>query len=59
MNNYEFEDARNPMTAAAADGNEDNGENDSEDGDDRRTSSARSNFIVRVLFLTLMLRRIF
>ncbi len=55
MNDYEFEEARNPTTAAAAvDGNEDNDENDSDDDDDRRTSSAWSNFIVRILFLTLM-----
>jgi hypothetical protein len=54
MNNYEFKDARDPATAAA-DGNKDNGENDSNNGDDRRTSSARSNFIVRILFLTLLL----
>ncbi len=49
MNDYEFEDAHDPTTAAVADGNEDNGEND------RRTSSARSNFIVRILFLNLLL----
>jgi hypothetical protein len=39
----------------AADGNEDDGKNDSNDDDDRRTSSSRSNFIVRILFLTLLL----
>jgi hypothetical protein len=54
MNDYEFEDARDPTpAAAAADGKEDDGKNDSDDDDDRRTSSARSNFIVRILFLTL------
>jgi hypothetical protein len=53
MNNYEFKDVQDPMTpAAAADGNEDDGKNDSNDDNDRRTSSARSNFIVRILFLT-------
>jgi hypothetical protein len=56
MNNYEFEDARDPtMAVAAADGNEDNGKNGSNNDDNRWTSSAWSNFIVRVLFLTLLL----
>ena len=57
MNNYKFKDAHNPTTAAAgADGNKDNGKNDSNDNNkDRRTSSAWSNFIVRILFLTLLL----
>jgi hypothetical protein len=57
MNDYEFEDTRDPTTAAAAaaDGNEDDGENDSYDDDDRQTSSAWSNFIVRILCLTLLL----
>jgi hypothetical protein len=41
MNDYKFEDARNPMMAAAvADGNEDDGKNDSNDNDDRWTFSA-------------------
>ncbi len=51
MNDYKFEDARNPTTAAvaAADGNNDNGKNDSndddyDDNDDRRTSSTWINF---------------
>jgi hypothetical protein len=60
MNDYKFEDARNLMVAVAAavvpaDGNEDYGKNDSNDDDNRWTSSARSNFIVRILFLTLLL----
>jgi hypothetical protein len=56
MNNYKFKDARIPMTAvAAADGNEGNGKNDSNNDNNRRTSSAWSNFIVRILFLTLLL----
>ncbi len=38
-NDYKFEDALDPTTAAA-DGNEDYGESDSDDDDDRRTSSA-------------------
>jgi hypothetical protein len=54
MNNYEFKDARYPTAAAAVDGNEDDGKNDSDDDDDRWTSSAWSNFIVRILFLTLL-----
>ncbi len=54
MNDYEFEDACNPRMAAAVDGNEDNGEHDSYADNDRQTSSARSNFIVRILFLTLL-----
>jgi hypothetical protein len=57
MNNYEFEDMCN-LTAtavAAADGNKDDGENECDDNDDRWTSSARINFIVRILFLTLLL----
>ncbi len=54
MNDYEFEDAHNPAMAGA-DGNKDNGKNDSDDDDDRRTSSARSNFIVRIRFLALLL----
>jgi hypothetical protein len=55
MNNYKFEDACNPTTVAAVDGNEDDGKHDSYDIDDRQTSSTRSNFIVRILFLTLLL----
>ncbi len=55
MNNYKFKDACNPTTAAAADGNKDDGKNDSDDDNDRQTSSARSNFIVRILFLNLLL----
>jgi hypothetical protein len=56
MNEYEFKDALDPTTVtAAADGKEDDGKNDSNDDDDRRTSSAWSNFIVRILFLTLLL----
>jgi hypothetical protein len=56
MNDYEFEDARDlTMAAAVADGNEDEGKNDSDNNDDRRTSSTWSNFIVRTLFLTLLL----
>ncbi len=57
MNDYEFEDARDLMTAAVAavDGNKGDGKNNSNDDDDRRASSARSNFIVRILFLTLLL----
>jgi hypothetical protein len=51
MNDYKFKDMCNPTMAVAADGNEDDGNND----DDRRTSSAQSNFIVRILFLTLLL----
>ncbi len=53
MNNYKFEDARNPTMAAAVDGNENCGKNDSDDDNNRQTSSAWSNFIVRILFLTL------
>jgi hypothetical protein len=41
------------MVAAAADGKEDDGKNDSNNGDDRQTTFAWSNFIVRILFLTL------
>ncbi len=56
MNNYKFEDTRDPTAAAAAvDGNKDDNKNDSDDDDDRWTSSTRSNFIVRILFLTLLL----
>jgi hypothetical protein len=58
MNDYEFEDARDLTTAAAAaaaDGNEDDGKNDSNNDDNRWTSSTWSNFIVRNLFLTLLL----
>jgi hypothetical protein len=45
MNNYEFKDGRNPMTAAAAvTGNKDNGKNDSNNNNDRQTSSAQSKF---------------
>jgi hypothetical protein len=56
MNDYKFEDACNPTTAAAvADGNEDDGKNDSNHDNDRQTSSAWSNFIVRILPLTLLL----
>jgi hypothetical protein len=57
INNYKFKDAHDPTTAeAVADGNKDNGKNDSNDNNkDRRTSSAWSNFIVRILFLTLLL----
>jgi hypothetical protein len=41
MNNYQFEDACNPTTAAAAvDSNEDDGKNKSNDNDDRWTFSA-------------------
>jgi hypothetical protein len=53
MNDYEFEDARNQ--AMAGDGNKDDSKNNSNDNDDRRISSAWSNFIVRILFLTLLL----
>jgi hypothetical protein len=54
---YKFKDAHNPTTAAAAavDGNKDDGKNDSKDDNNRQTSSARSNLIVRILFLTLLL----
>ncbi len=56
MSNYEFEDVCDLATAATAvDGNEDVSKNDSNNDDDRRTSLARSNFIVRILFLTLLL----
>jgi hypothetical protein len=56
MNNYKFDDAHNPTTVAAAvDGNKDGGKNDSDKDKDRQTSSAQSNFIVRILFLTLLL----
>jgi hypothetical protein len=55
MNDYKFEDAHNPMTVAAADGNKDDGKNNSNDDNDRQISYARSNFIVRILFLTLLL----
>ncbi len=56
MNNYEFKEVRNPTAVAAAlDGNEDDGKNDSDNNDNRRTYSAWSNFIVRILFLTLLL----
>jgi hypothetical protein len=56
MNNYEFKDTRDPTAAvAAADGNKDSGENECDDDDDRWTSSARSNVIVRILFLSLLL----
>jgi hypothetical protein len=41
MNDYKFEDARDPaMAAVAADGNEDDDKNDSDNNDNRRTSSA-------------------
>ncbi len=56
MNNYEFKDMHNPTAAgAAADGNEDDGKNDSNNNNDRWTSSAWNNFIVKILFLTLLL----
>ncbi len=54
MNDYKFEDARNPATGAE-DGNKDDGENNSNNNNNRWTSSAQSNFIVRILFLTLLL----
>ena len=40
---------------AGGDGNEDDSENDGNDDNDRRTFSAWSNFIVRILFHTLLL----
>jgi hypothetical protein len=57
MNDYKFKDTRNQMMAAVAatDGNEDDGKNDSNNDNDRQTSSDWSNFIVRILFLTLLL----
>jgi hypothetical protein len=55
MHDYQFEDVCNPTTAVAADGNKDDGKNDSYDNDDKQTSSAWSNFIIRILFLTLLL----
>jgi hypothetical protein len=56
MNDYKFKDACKATTAeATADGNEDNGKNDSDEDDDRQTSSAWSDFIVRILFLSLLL----
>jgi hypothetical protein len=54
-NDYEFEDTHNLTMAAAVDGNEDDGKNNSDDDDDMQTSSAWSNFIVRILILTLLL----
>jgi hypothetical protein len=54
VSDSEFEDARN-LAMAAADGNKDDGKNNRNDDDDRRTSSTWSNFIVRILFLTLLL----
>jgi hypothetical protein len=58
INDYECKDPCNPMTAraaAAADGNDYNSKNNSDDDNDRQTSSTWSNFIVRILFLTLLL----
>jgi hypothetical protein len=41
INDYKSKDASNPMTAAVAEnGNKDEGKNDSNDDNDRRTSSA-------------------
>jgi hypothetical protein len=54
INDYKFKDVGNPTMVVVADGNKDNGKN-SGDKDDRRTSSAWSNFIVRILFHTLLL----
>jgi hypothetical protein len=46
MNDYEFEDARNPtMVVVAAEGNKDDGENNRNNDDDKQTSSVWSNFI--------------
>jgi hypothetical protein len=56
MNDYKVKDIHNAMTAAAvADGNKDDGKNNSGVHIDRWTSSAWSNFMVRILFLNLLL----
>jgi hypothetical protein len=55
MNDYDLEDARNLTMAAAADGNEVDSKKDGKENDNRWTSSAWSNFIVRILFCTLLL----
>jgi hypothetical protein len=54
-NNDKFKDTRDPTMAVAVDGNEDDGKNNGDNDDDRGTSSAWSNFIVRNLFHRLLL----
>jgi hypothetical protein len=51
INNYKFEDARNPTMAAAVDSNKDNNH---DNNNNRQTSSAWSNFIVTIHFHTLL-----
>jgi hypothetical protein len=55
MNDYKFEDTRDLTMAAVVDDNKVDSKNNGNNDNDRWTSSARSNFIVRVLFHTLLL----
>jgi hypothetical protein len=55
MNDYEFNNVCNPTTAEVANGNKDDGKNGGNNNDNRQTSSAGSDFIVRILFHTLLL----